>query len=128
MWGTTHFHTPFARALNHLLALCRRSVLPSLAQHLPPFGGQLLEPAEVLSDRTLLIRRQRLKSLPAIAKHATLIGRQRAPTLETLLGLSTLLGRHAKPAITPPRQCLLALRRQRIPIAAELAQQLLLLT
>ena len=58
---------------------------------------------EVLSHGILLIRRQRLKLLPAFSQVTALIGRQIVPTLKTLLSLSALprgtgaLGFYEKP-------------------------------
>jgi hypothetical protein len=88
-----HLHTlhlPLTCMLNHLLPLGRRCVLPAFAQHLPPLGRQLLESAEILPNRGLLIRGQRLESVPSVTKGAALVGRQRVPLLEPLLSLPAL--------------------------------------
>jgi hypothetical protein len=59
--GWTHLHTShllLARPLNHLLSFSRRSIVPSLAQHLPTLRRQLLEATEILPNSALLFRRQ----------------------------------------------------------------------
>ena len=115
------------RMLNHHLPLRGRCVSPALAQYLPSFGGQLLEPPEILANRRLLVRRERLKLLPSITQRVALLRGQGMPLLKALLGLSPLFRCHAQPTVTSPRQCLLPLRWQGIPIATELSEQLLLL-
>jgi hypothetical protein len=60
---------------NHLLSLSGSSVVPTLTQHLPFLRRQLVEPAEILANRGLLIGRQRLEPLPPVAKRTTLIRR-----------------------------------------------------
>jgi hypothetical protein len=74
-----HLHAPhlllLARMLNHLLPLCRRGALPTLTQYLPLLRRQLLEPAEILANRRLLIGGQRLEFLPPVPKRAALLRR-----------------------------------------------------
>ncbi len=48
-------HAPLTRMLDHHLPFGRRSTSPALTQHLPPLGRQLLEPAEILPNRRLLV-------------------------------------------------------------------------
>ena len=113
--------------LNHHLPLRGRCVSPALAQHLPSFGRQLLEPAEILANRRLLVRRERLKLLPSFTQRVALLRRQGMPLLKALLSLSPLFRCHGQPTVTSPRQCLLPLRRQGTPGATEFTEQLLLL-
>src|SRR5258708_2248944 len=80
--GSPHLrrlHAPhlllLTRTLDHLLPLRRRGALPTLTQHLPFLRRQLLEPAEILANRRLLIGGQRLELLPPVPKRAALLRR-----------------------------------------------------
>ena len=68
-------HMLLARALNHLLPLGGRGIVPPVAQHLPPLRRKLLETPEVLADSALFVGRQGLKPLPPIAQRLPLLWR-----------------------------------------------------
>src|SRR6202043_2620958 len=89
--ASTHrrrLHAPhlllLTRTLNHLLPLRRRGTLPPFTQHLPPLRRQLLELAEVLANRRLLIGGKRLELLPPVPKCVALLGWQRVEALKPL--------------------------------------------
>jgi hypothetical protein len=73
-----HLHASrvlLTRVLNHHLPFRRRGVSPPLTQHLPSLGRQFLEPLEILANRRLLLRRQRLELLPSIPQGIALLRR-----------------------------------------------------
>src|SRR5579883_3129302 len=114
------------RLLPPLPALLRAHLPPLPAQLLTLRGRHLPEPLILLTDALLLLRRQRLELLPALAQHLPLLRRQRAPLLEALLSGLALLRRHRQPALRAPRERRLPLGRQLVPLPLEVVQQLLL--
>jgi hypothetical protein len=75
-------------------ALFRAHLTPLPAQFLAPFGRHLPKPRERFAHALLLLRRQALELLPALAQLRALLRRHGAPLGESLLGTRTLLGRH----------------------------------
>jgi hypothetical protein len=75
----------------------------------------------------LLFRRHGLELLPALTQLLALLRRHGSPLSEALLRTGSLHGRHGEPALAASGQCLLALRRQIVPLVLIAMQQFLLL-
>ena len=88
-----------ARMLQHLLALRGTRVEPLLSQHLATRWWQLLKAVKILPYGGLLVGRQRLEALPALAYRMTLLRRELAPMRKPIARLVALGPRHTKPAL-----------------------------
>ena len=121
------FESQLPLPLQHFRSFPRRGIEPAFTQLRTLRRRQGGVGMEILSHSLLLLRRELLKTLPALPDDGLLSRRQLLPGLEPSARIQTLLWRHRRPALGARGQCLLTVGGQTRPLRLESSERLLLL-